>query len=45
MLPLMILGAVGIAVLGVVVLLSRLSLRQSPPADRAELLERVRRLS
>ncbi len=45
MLPLIVLGAVALAVLGVVLLMNRLFIRQSPlPATRAELLERIRRL-
>ena len=42
MLPLIVLGAVALAVLGVVLLMNRLF--PAPPANRAELLERVRRL-
>ena len=44
MLPLIILGAVTLAVLGVVVFMNHLFPRQSLPATRGELLERIRRL-
>ena len=45
LLPLITLGAVALAVLGVVLLMNRLFIRQSLPATRAELAERIRRLS
>ena len=44
MLTLIILGAVTLAVLGVVLLMNRLFPRQSLPATRGELLERIRHL-
>ena len=39
MLPLIILGSVALATLSVVFLVTRLSHRQSPPANRSELLD------
>ena len=44
MLPLIILSSVAIAALGVALLMTRLFPRRLPPANRAELLDRIRRL-
>ena len=44
MLPLITLGAVALAVLGVVLLMNHLFIRQSLPVTRGELIERLRRL-